>query len=306
MLKQGEGLRAGQKLSAIITEANAGCPVCHRAVNPVLFREADRSFCVCKSCRLLYMQKNSSKNDPEYSEDYFGQEYRKQYGKTYLEDFESIKKQGQKRVNRLIGLGLAPGQKILDVGCAYGPFLSAASDAGLSPYGMDIASSAVLHVSDKLGFPAWCGNFLDFSREQLLVTDGFDALTFWYVLEHFPQLDIVLSKVKQLIKPGAFVAMAVPNAAGISAKKNRKRFLSQSPRDHYSLFTPKSLIHIMKTRGFNHRKTVVTGHHPERFPFYFKPLHAVYLFVSKVFGLGDTFEIYFARSINERQAQTGR
>jgi hypothetical protein len=51
--------------------------------------------------------------------------------------------------------------------------------------------------------------------------------------------------------------------------------------------------------GFKVKKTVISGHHPERFPLLGKfakskksPLYFPLLAISKFFGLGDTFEVY--------------
>jgi hypothetical protein len=54
--------------------------------------------------------------------------------------------------------------------------------------------------------------------------------------------------------------------------------------------------------GFKVKKIVISGHHPERFPLFGKsakskksPLYWALLAISKIFGLGDTFEVYARR-----------
>jgi hypothetical protein len=54
--------------------------------------------------------------------------------------------------------------------------------------------------------------------------------------------------------------------------------------------------------GFRIQKTVISGHHPERFPLLGKfarsaksPLYKTLCAISKLFALGDTFEIYAVR-----------
>jgi hypothetical protein len=51
--------------------------------------------------------------------------------------------------------------------------------------------------------------------------------------------------------------------------------------------------------GFKVKKIVISGHHPERFPILGRfarnkesPLYGVLLGTSKIFALGDTFEVY--------------
>jgi hypothetical protein len=56
---------------------------------------------------------------------------------------------------------------------------------------------------------------------------------------------------------------------------------------------------VLKISGFKVKKIVVTGHHPERFPVVGKfvegkknLLYGILLVISKIFRLGDTFEVY--------------
>ena len=88
----------------------------------------------------------------QYEADYFGSEYKAQYGRTYLDDFDSIKAQGLRRAAEIRALlGRGKPSSLLDIGCAYGPFLAAAKDLGFEPYGTDISKSALEHVKEKLG-----------------------------------------------------------------------------------------------------------------------------------------------------------
>ena len=56
----------------------------------IISRDKIKTIRRCKKCNLDYISfENTEKT--EYNADYFGQEYKNQYGKTYLEDFNSIK-----------------------------------------------------------------------------------------------------------------------------------------------------------------------------------------------------------------------
>ena len=78
----------------------------------------------------------------DYGKSYFSEQYKNQYGKTYLEDFEFIKKSCGRRVmelNSTLRIAHYAKPTVLDIGCAYGPFLSAANDKGWQVFGTDIA-----------------------------------------------------------------------------------------------------------------------------------------------------------------------
>ena len=50
------------------------------------------------------------------------------------------------------------GKTLLDIGCAYGPFLVEAATRGLFPFGVDMAEDAVRYIRESLAIPAWSGD----------------------------------------------------------------------------------------------------------------------------------------------------
>jgi 2-polyprenyl-3-methyl-5-hydroxy-6-metoxy-1,4-benzoquinol methylase len=238
------------------------------------------------------------REDVRYDEGYFFSSYRKQYGRTYLEDFQSIKNSAALRLKRIRGIE-PPGLRLLDVGCAYGPFLQAASEQGFRAHGLDVAGEAVRYVREELGIPCGEGDFsAEGGLEQIQGAElGFDIITMWYVIEHFRNCGAVLRRVNALLPRGGIFAFSTPNAAGISARRNRTRFLKNSPRDHHTVWRPRSTAGILRRYGFQLRRVAVTGHHGERFPWpgALAPDSAIasgFSALSRLLRLGDTFEAY--------------
>jgi 2-polyprenyl-3-methyl-5-hydroxy-6-metoxy-1,4-benzoquinol methylase len=261
----------------------------------VLERFPDRSFFRCGRCGLAY-QEAFSASTTVYNENYFFEEYRKQYGRSYLEDFESIKTAGRLRLQIIEGLRggeVQPGPKrLLDIGCAYGPFLAAAAEAGYEVQGLDACEAAVRHVREILGLPAEAASFPDYDPGR----GGFDLVTLWYVIEHFQNLEAVLRACHSLLAPGGILAFSTPNGAGGSARFKRRDFLRSSPDDHYSIWDQKSARRVLAAFGFKLRRVRVSGHHPERLAglrLVEKGLgRPAALVASRLAGLGDTFELY--------------
>ena len=267
------------------------------SVNPVIARDGVKTIRACKKCGMFYIASLFAEKK-EYGQSYFFDEYKAQYGKTYLEDFESIKKQGLRRMGYIRSLVTAAIPNVLDIGCAYGAFLSAASDCGFRPFGIDICESAVAYVRERLGFPALSSAFPDFTPDfgsefSIPARDGFDAVTMWYVIEHFADLHSVLLKVSELVKKGGVFAFSTPCASGISARFSKKSFFKNSPSDHFTLWRIRNCRSVLKKYGFKVRKIVSTGHHPERFPYIkLKQNNRLASALSRLFRLGDTFEVY--------------
>jgi 2-polyprenyl-3-methyl-5-hydroxy-6-metoxy-1,4-benzoquinol methylase len=277
------------------------CPVCGRRSNRVLLREAERSFLCCEECAMVY-QMDFGERGSRYTEHYFFEEYRRQYGRTYLEDAEHIRALSAPRARRLRrllqGRGQSASGRLLDVGCAYGPFLQAAAAEGLRPEGAEISPEAAGYVREHLGYPVWTGAFEAYPPEQ----GAFDAVTMWYVIEHFTDLDAVLRKTGELLRPGGVFAFSTPNLKGGTGRFYPHRFLHGSPFDHFSLWCPRTARRVLRRYGFRVEQTVITGHHPERLPGGSASMggfrRCLLRLLSTVAGLGDTFEIY-ARYLGE-------
>lgn len=282
------------------------CPVCQKDhepfTDPIASRTKRHTFRRCKNCGMLYMSWTIDAENTNYNEDYFFSDYKKQYGKTYLEDFKQIKSQCVRRTS-IVDFVYRGSHKVitpsvLDIGCAFGPYLDAANDAGWQVFGTDASSEAVDYVQNTLHYPAAVAKFPAFDPSTEFGVKSFDAVTMWYVIEHFQNLDAVLRAVSKILKNGGVFAFSTPSAAGVSGRFNTQSFFENSPADHYSLWEPGRASSILRKYGFKVVKIVSTGHHPERFPQLAgkaRPTSlswALYSGASHFFGLGDTFEVY--------------
>ncbi len=282
------------------------CPICQKNdgyKNKIIARTKERTFRRCSFCGLIYIAWTLDEKRTEYNRDYFYKDYKKQYGVTYQEDFSNIKTVCKRRVsvmntlykNAILSLKEKP--SVLDIGCALGPFLSAANEDGWNVFGSDISGDAIDYVKNTLNFPALKTEFPDSDFKTEFSLEKFDALTMWFVIEHFENLSSVLKKVSDLLKKDGIFAFSTPSASGISARFSHQDFFEKSPQDHYSIFEIGKIKKILKKYGFRIMRIIPTGIHIERFPFlskikkssiWYKLLFQLCYF----FKLGDTFEVY--------------
>lgn len=309
----------GKSLDEFIVKLAAGekmsCPLCSsqkQNVDLVVARTKDRTFRQCSSCGILYMSWTTKTCNAKYEASYFLEDYKKQYGKTYLEDFPEIKMRCIARMSVLDSIfwsksRVKAGAKktssitptVLDIGCAMGPFMAAASDSGWQVYGVDVSKEAVEFVQNNLRYPAVCAAFPVFNSVDEFGIGQFDAITMWYVIEHFKNLDSVLKSVSSMLKIGGVFAFSTPSATGVSARFFPDKFFNESPEDHFTIWNPSRVKTILKKYGFKVVKVISTGHHGERFPVAQRKkiqegsfAHSLLTGVSKCCGLGDTFEAY--------------
>ena len=269
------------------------CAACGNLLPPVIARFPARTYYRCPRCGMTGLYRFRLKKD-EYGPSYFEREYRNQYGRTYLEDFGAIKAMAFSRL-RIIRSRMPSGGSLLDIGCAFGPFLDASRQEGWEPYGIDVSEEGVAYVRNELGLPARRAMFPFDNPAEIFGIGAFDAVTLWYVIEHFPNVHAVLEAVSSLIRRGGVLALSTPNGSGISGRRDFRRFLENSPEDHYTIWTPQTARRLLSKHGFRVYRIRVTGHHPERFAF--SPRKGSVLFrsaglISRLMRLGDTFEVY--------------
>jgi 2-polyprenyl-3-methyl-5-hydroxy-6-metoxy-1,4-benzoquinol methylase len=293
--EQAAGATPAALLAALVPGGQARCPACGATGNSAAARFSRRTYFRCRRCRILYLA-SFGQAAPSYGESYFFEEYRKQYGRTYLEDFANIQAAGRSRLRVLRAL-LPPGgprvPRLLDIGCAYGPFLQACREERLEAEGWDLSAEAVRYVRERLGIPC---RVVDFERDEAAADPGggYSALTLWYVLEHFADPARVLRRANRLLADGGVLAFATPNAAGISARRSLRAFLDASPADHRTVWSPAAARKLLGRFGFSLRRVRITGHHPERFPGVLPP--RLLAAASRALGLGDTFEAYAVKT----------
>jgi 2-polyprenyl-3-methyl-5-hydroxy-6-metoxy-1,4-benzoquinol methylase len=288
------------------------CPACGDTTGSVAGRFPRRTYIRCSRCGMLYLESFDAERD--YTEDYFFEEYRRQYGRTYLEDADHIRRMGHARLDRIIQRVPRAG-RLLDVGCAYGPFMTAAAERGFTVCGVDASEAAVRYVRETLGFEAHGLLLEDLADGKVRPTgleDGaMDVVTMWFVIEHLPRLKSALTTVAGLLREGGVFAFSTPNAVGVSGRSRFRRFLEQSPRDHFTIWSPAVARRVLREHGFVVKRIRVTGHHPVRFPVLGAAaarssvvaglLHGI----SRLCRLGDTFEVYAVKKSQEIDQKGG-
>ncbi|HTX74406.1 MAG TPA: methyltransferase domain-containing protein, partial [Rectinemataceae bacterium] len=282
------------------------CPICSSPDRSVLYRDEAKSYFRCLACGTLYLMRFSPGRDSPYHEAYFFDEYRAQYGKTYIEDWPNLTALAESRLDIIEGLaqrslGRSSPLSLLDVGCAYGPFLETARKRGQEPYGLDAAEEAASYVRRELGIPAASGDFLD-PAVAAAFGGPFDVLSLWYVIEHFEDVDKALRNAAALVRPGGILAFSTPSGEGASARFDRRAFFRRSPDDHFTIWEPSRTDMILDAYGFRLERIRITGHHPERLPLLRHltgggkdlPM-GLGMLISRLLSLGDTFEAYAVR-----------
>jgi len=100
------------------------------------------------------------------------------------------------------------GEKLLDIGCGSGMQMAAFRDAGYKVAGLDMSEEDVRFAAEELGLDArqgFVGEGLPFPREN------FAIVTMFNLLEHVLDPVGVLRWAADLLRPGGYMAVEVPN-----------------------------------------------------------------------------------------------
>lgn len=107
-----------------------------------------------------------------------------------------------------------PGDRILDYGCGLGAIIQKVRSKGLDAYGCDVfyegGDRSNLVESDLLT----CGIIKRMTGDNIPFDDGsFDIIINNQVMEHVPDLEIVLAEIHRVLKPGGKVLSLFPDSS---------------------------------------------------------------------------------------------
>jgi SAM-dependent methyltransferase len=212
------------------------CPACGGAEtsdmfsNPVGFR-----FARCAVDGTVYM-------NPAPSLDTLGRLYNDESYSMHWSVGHSADPADYARVVRAIAP--APGQSLLDVGCATGEFLKLARER-FACFGVEVnAETAAIARSN--GFDVTTGTLADVPGSE-----RFDVVTMLQVIEHLVEPTEPLADVRRLLQPGGIFYLNTPCVDSASFALFRERHMHVSSFGHVSLFTKAGLERLAARCGFN-------------------------------------------------------
>lgn len=176
-----------------------------------------------------------------YSNSYFLDEYKAQYNKTYYEDEANLRSLAKKRLAILERFNTSKKTSLLEIGSASGFFLDEAKSVGYKTKGIEISKSEVNYSREQLGLDAECISFMDYNTNS-----KFDCIVAFFVLEHFPDQEKVLTKIFSLLNESGFLFLALPSLNGPTYKTNPEEWFKTHPEDHFADYSPLSLKKVFQ------------------------------------------------------------
>jgi 2-polyprenyl-3-methyl-5-hydroxy-6-metoxy-1,4-benzoquinol methylase len=195
----------------------------------------------CNNCELYFLEKIPEQN--KIDEYYKNENYRyskiKYFVKNIFRKFRSAS-QSEYIKNNIKELD---NKKILEIGACDGLLLSYFKNSLVT--GTEYSSAYKEFALKKYGINLSNENFFDFNEK-------FDLIIMSHVLEHLPDLNIAIEKLKKLLNDGGYLFVEVPNSPRL--KERDKKYIDDYltiTTPHIYNFTEKSLKEVFTKNDFN-------------------------------------------------------
>lgn len=230
------------------------CNSCNQSSFSSLISFDDKKISVkrCQNCSLisLYPKNKPKVISDEYInlDDKFVTYIQKNRSSQYKKDLSIIKKYIKKG-------------KLLDIGSSYGFFVNEANKAGFEAEGIDPSKTATLIAKKK--FPKINTVMGEFESQK--ITNKYDVITLYSVLEHTVDPSFVLNKINKILRNKGIVNIRVPDSDGVLVKiiwaihkfsfgkitkPSKSLYLINNSYKHYYHFNKKSLLKILRKYNF--------------------------------------------------------
>lgn len=164
--------------------------------------------------------------------------------------------------------------RVLDIGCAYGHFLSLCDNYGLETYGVEISDHAVSVASRNTKAKLYK---YDVNQGLGLFKDNFfDIVVMFDVIEHIESPFGLLKEAFRILAPSGKLVITTPNLNAIGRYAMKENWHGFKDETHINLFTPLALSFTAQKAGFG----ILRIETP------FQPLPKVVRNITKDLGIG--------------------
>ena len=144
--------------------------------------------------------------------------------------------------------------KILDIGCGDGHFLTAALARGWEVHGTEFTDDAI-EICKKKNINVQQG-ILDAKNYSSI---QFDVITSFEVIEHINNPKTELENIKTILRSGGILYLTTPNFNSISRFILKGKWNIITYPEHLSYYTAKTMNRFLSKNGFRKIKLQTTG-----------------------------------------------
>ncbi len=229
------------------------CPVCGHndfefvyELNDYRISQETFSLSKCLNCTListLAPPKSSDISKYYLSDDYLEHSNRKTdlFSIAYIKAREIMFGYKYRIIKKFITNG-----EILDIGAGSGHYLNFMSKKGFKCTGIEMSGRARAFAKDTFDIDIYPDDHFYNST----FVQKYDLISLWHVLEHLYDLEKVVKRIDDLLKPKGHLIIAVPNYNGFEQVVYKKYWSGWDVPRHLWHFSPKSMKQLLAKNNF--------------------------------------------------------
>jgi 2-polyprenyl-3-methyl-5-hydroxy-6-metoxy-1,4-benzoquinol methylase len=183
--------------------------------------------------------------DAEAIRAFYPDEYYGEPGEKFQPAVERVVRWVGTRHIAFLSRGLAPGARVLDVGCGRGVILGALADRGLEVHGVERSAEAARGADPRAEI-----RIAPTLRDAGYPDAYFDQVIIWHVLEHLEDPVATLAEAHRLLAPGGRLIVAVPNFGSWQARWSGPAWFHLDLPRHLYHFPLEALCRLLVQQGF--------------------------------------------------------
>jgi SAM-dependent methyltransferase len=181
---------------------------------------------------------------PEEMVSYANTEYEDGVYKDYVEAREMKLEHFRRRLERL--LPRVRRGWLLDIGCSCGYFMEVAAASGFEVEGREFSHAAISAANPEIQPHIVCSSVDEFEGSRI-----YDLVTAFDLIEHVPQPKDFLRKVRRLLAPGGWLAVATPDAEHSLRYVMGSSWPMLQPMQHLTIFSRQAMRLALEEAGFS-------------------------------------------------------
>lgn len=218
------------------------CNICSTEAYQIICKINRYTLCRCVKCRVVFTK-------PQPNKHLLNENNQCKYNTLENETvylslqsiFESRAKKCIKELKRYKNRG-----KLLDIGSSYGFYLKSFKSAGYKATGIELSNRAVSYSRNKLKLNTLQDSF----EKHIFKYNKFDVITLFDVIEHFPDPQKSITKIRKILKKDGILVIQTPNYDSIISKITASRWYWLLVPQHLFLYSIKTIRFFLKNNGF--------------------------------------------------------
>ncbi|MBL8725230.1 MAG: class I SAM-dependent methyltransferase [Planctomycetes bacterium] len=229
------------------------CQLCGSAERDRKFADPPFEVVTCRQCGLVYVTPRLQGQAllDVYGEGYWKSDNPKVRGYAdYAREAALYLKTFQRRL-ALVRHWLPDRARVLDVGCAAGYFLRVLAPLGHDVHGVELSPAIAGEAIAALGKERiHIGTLDDAVAAMDYQSASFDLITLWDVIEHVPEPQAVLRRIRELLRPTGHLLLETQNVASRWARLLGRRWHHYKHHEHLYHFDPATITRLLADCGF--------------------------------------------------------